>query len=183
MTKIQIITAGTSCGKENDADLLDSLTLKTYYDINNALSLNREACEKLLLDIYDKAKTWLHPSHWLLYKLSDCLQFISKELAIETRGYADASIHAKHVNVHKQHALLLLNGIGVFHENENLVCVIKERAANALRTYVDTFLLVDSHGDHNVQLEKVKLRDELVNKANALEREAIKVQRNIRGLL
>ena len=48
---------------------------------------------------------------------------------------------------------------------------------------MDTFLLVDSHGDHNVQLEKVKLRDELVNKANALEREAIKVQRNIRGLL
>ena len=48
---------------------------------------------------------------------------------------------------------------------------------------MDTFLLSDSHGDHNAELEKEKLRNELVNKANALEREAIKVQRNIRGLL
>ena len=168
----------SNCNRRNDEELLDSLFLKAYYDINNALTLNREACEKLLVEIYSRAKNWFHPSHWLLYKLSDCLQFVSKELAIQTRNCLDPSVHAMHVKIHKQHSLLLLNGINVFHPNENLVCVIKERAANAIRAYVDTFSGNIEHGS-NIDINYKGL----IDKANELEREAISVQRNIRGLL
>ena len=171
----------TNCKRENDAALLDKLFLKVYYDINNALTLDREACEKLLVELYDKAKHWLHPSHWLLYKLSDCLQFVSKELAIQTRNNR-FSIHGAHIQIHKQHALLLLNGIHVFHENENLTCVIKERAANALRTYVDKFYVKLKEEDELLKYQ-IQMKNKLLDKANELEREAISVQRNIRGLL
>ena len=74
--------------------------------------------------------------------------------------------------------MLLLNGINVFHPNENLVCVIKERAANAIRTYVDTFSENIEYGS-SIDLNYKGL----IDKANELEREAISVQRNIRGLL
>lgn len=190
-----------ACGKENDAEHLDSLFLEAYYGLNNSLTLPEEQCEKLLIGLYDNAKHWLHPSHWILYKLHDSLQHISKELAINTRNKGKnswntavsldkngdrleapkdtgMSEYAQHVSVHRKHSLLLLNCIGTFHANENLSCVIKERAASAIRTYVSVMQ------DESPELIGNDLdAKRLLAKAAALEREAIRVQKSIRGLI
>ena len=197
-----------ACGQENDEKQLDALMLKCYYDLDNALSLPDTACQKCLIDLHEQAKRWLHPGHWVMYKLHFSLYHISKDLSTQAyrrcltiagrliRSGLDlvqkqaVALYAQHITVQKKHAVLLLDGIGVYHEHENLTCMLKEQAALALRKYctvvveaeeIDRGAFTEDKFTELRELQKTEV-GRLKKLASRYEREAMLVQKGIRGV-
>ena len=100
------------------------------------------------------------------------------------------ALYAQHIAVQKKHAVLLLDGIGVYHEHENFTCMLKEQAASALRKYCTVVVEAEEIDQDaftedkfkELQEKKKKEVDRIKKLASRYEREAMLVQKGIRGV-
>ena len=139
----------TRCGKENEWDRMDAVTIEVFYGLNSTLEMHDrlEECEKKLVEWSLYARQWFHPSHWLNYKLYASLQAVSKDLAIRTRESNEKTDeYAYHVALHTLCSLhLLAFGTDVVHPRSSVISTIKENAAIAIRTYCDACHIAGDH--------------------------------------